>query len=321
MYTKKLAGSTFKTLKESFPHTLEMYDKKTYIIASHNRTFATSFAALYQFLNTLDNMPEFVTPAFLRYMLSTQKEAKKFLHSDTVTFNTDHTPASLQYSFSQFVLFSNLLPNSLIIYMEYMDLVYLYFFTFIFIFLLFIKSKKDKNIISRIDNILIMKTFNTGVFLYILIIITQTIYGEIFSHISIITAGLLAGAILSFFLLKKQKKYPAYSKLKICSLITGVLLILITILFKTLLSDFGIVTIILISLIGGILSGSNFTIINEIYRNSEQQVTPQHISFILTGSLLLACLAAVFIIPFIDIIWVLTALGIISFSEIIILKA
>ncbi len=318
IYRKTLAHSSYQALKEVFPNTLKMYNQKVYILASHNRGFATSHQALTQFLNAIERIPESISPAFLRYKLSTQKKAEEALNINKNIQNTTSKPSSLRYSFTQFILFSGILGEFFITFTEFLDLIYVYFLTAILIFVLYITSKKEKKL-SVINCSLIMTSFNAGFFLYILILISQIYSGKIFSQISMILMGLFSGITVSIFLLKNKKYSSPRKQLKNYSIITGGGLFIIFILLKTVFSEFGLTGSVFLSLTGGVLFGSNYYLIGNMYSILSQK--PDYIYtiiFPLTG-ILLACLGTVFILPSVNIIWLIPALGIIHLGQFFIL--
>ncbi|MDA3793039.1 MAG: hypothetical protein PF545_05240, partial [Elusimicrobia bacterium] len=193
---KILAASVYNTLKEVFPNTLEMYGEKSQILASHNRNFTTSYPALSEFLNTLESMPGFVSPALIRYKLNSNRQVKQYIQNTLAPLNTDIRPASLKYSFTLFIFTLSITPKLFLRYINRATPLIIYsIFAVMSLFLIIIFQHKPLEYKLQFHRFCIVLLF--GIFIYIIAVSVHITTGKIYSRLSaillFITTGILLG--------------------------------------------------------------------------------------------------------------------------------
>ncbi|MEA3506707.1 MAG: hypothetical protein U9R36_04365, partial [Elusimicrobiota bacterium] len=314
---KILFSSVYNSAKEVFPNTLEMEGARIQVLASHTRNFATAYGALSEFLNALESRPEFISPSLIRYKINSKERVLKKLNNPLAPLNTDVRPASLKYSFTQFIFNLGVTPGIFLRYVRRATPLAIYIiFTLLTLFLITLYRGKTLETKLRLQRFSVILLF--GIFIYITALARHISTGKIYSQMTVIflfvTAGIMGGQ--KFLKNKDHRAYLSYFKGFI--MLIGIFFILIPTVFETLFTPMFFAAMVLISASGGFLFGGAFFLVRNIYldsyRDKAYNFNPEFTAAAVTAA------AAVLIIPVTGIIDILPATGILALGCLIVLS-
>lgn len=309
---KFLSATAYNTLKKTFPNTLESYGKRIQILASHNRNFTTSHRALSEFLNALEDIPDYISPSLIKYKINSKEQVMKDLDINCVSINTDTKPASLKFALHELLYTFGALSGFFINLSESINSNFIYVILIVFI-LIFLKLFSKKTIETKLKITLPATGFVFAVFLYNATVSFHSGTGQIYRFIPLLLAGTAIGLIFSIILLENKNPAVFISAFRIFLTLSVLFLILLASVFEIMISPPSFICTFIFTFIGGFLFGSIlYSGINSylILANSSNEVLKLY-TLILSG-FLFACIGAVIMVPVMGIIDVLPALGILS---------
>ena len=307
-----LTASIYKTLKKTFPNLLTIYGKNSQILASHNRNFTTSYPALSEFLNILDERPHYISPALIRNRMNAAVSTPKKLNIAKAAVNLDSRPASLKHSLNELMLTFGIFSAPVIEFINNIKSLPVYIAVTIFI-IIFIKLFSKKPLDKKIKFLIIASSFSLLLFIYNLSLTLQSLNGQIFRFISLILASSAGGWWLSFNFLKNRPHQQAISRIRCLLMLVGLFLILIPTFFEITLFNSSVVFLVILLIAGG------FFFSGIIYEGLK---TFNEGSFLnIFYGFLIALVAAILIIPALGTIETLPVLGIISFGGVVLLSS
>ncbi|MGM0567595.1 MAG: hypothetical protein ACQESB_00090 [Elusimicrobiota bacterium] len=208
---KNLSAVIFNTLKKNFPNTMQMKMKRTVVLSSPERGFTTSPLPLIEYLNSIDGVPETITPAFLHYTFAaSEKILRQIENAPPSKLNSDLNPISLKYSLNEilyslgiwhdFILKSVNNIKSFVIYV---------FFILPAIAGIFVFKKKSPEVKTAISFSIICAIWT--IFLLTAATILHASSGKLYSGVSYLAFAGLGGVFICLKLLYSDKKYISYS--------------------------------------------------------------------------------------------------------------
>jgi len=314
-----LSSTVYSTLKQTFPNTLEMYGKRSHILASASRNFTTAQPVLLEFLNVLEDGPSYISPSLINYKINSSKKVLDELIPAMASINQDTKPASLKYSLNELFLSFGIYSGGFLKFFSSLEplLVYILVTVLAVLYILLFRKRKVERRLSVVN---LSAAFTLIVFSYDLFIIMHSYSGRIYKLLSLMAGFITLGTIAGIKFLKKRMKELSLSYIKTFLMFSGVFFILIPTAFEITLTSPSPVFIYLFLAIGGFLINGIIYKITEIHSDfcPEGRQGRKHLH--LAAGVAAGCFFAVLFIPSMGTIEVIPALGILSLSGVILLN-
>ena len=190
---KLLNHSVINTARKVFPNTLLLPTGTPMFLASHQRNFTTSWAALAEFARVFEEKPSYITPSLIRYKMSTASRWEDEISLGRL--NLDSRPAPLKFSFNELLFSFGFVSGAVIDFTERLNPLSV---NLVFLALAFLAGAvaRNRSPERKIRFFGAVGTFILTVFLYSMMILVYIYNGQLFRYFSAVSGAAAGGTLL-----------------------------------------------------------------------------------------------------------------------------